>query len=177
MARHQSQSPSPWLVRFAPVLPPDGIALDLACGAGRHTRFLRDRGHKVVAIDKDVSRIAALADDPMIEVIEADLEQPGDNPLKGRCFDAIVVTNYLFRPLLQPLVESLTPGGVLIYETFAVGNERYGRPSNPDYLLERGELLALVETRLSVLGYENAHISDPHPAMVQRICARKDRTS
>jgi SAM-dependent methyltransferase len=174
MDRHQSQTPSPWITRFGPLLSAGGIALDLACGAGRHTRWLRGQGHRVVAVDIDVSRMTGLADDPMTEIIQADLEQPGDNPLIERSFDAIVVANYLYRPLLIPLTECLGPGGVLIYETFAVGNERFGKPSNPDYLLKRGELLALATGRLTVVAYENIEISDPHPAMVQRICARND---
>ena len=102
-----------------------------------------------------------------------DLERPGTAPLAGLRFDAVAVTDYLFRPLLVPLVDSLEPGGVFLYETFALGNERFGRPRNPDFLLQRGELLALAEGRLAVIAYEQRAIPPPTPKIVQRLCARK----
>ena len=165
--------PSPWIVRFAPLIRAEGRVLDLACGAGRHARHLRERGHRVTAIDIDVSALADVAGDAGIEIVQADLEKGGPGPLKGRRFAAAVVTNYLFRLLLAPLVDCLEPGGVLLYETFAVGNERFGRPRNPDYLLERGELLALAAGQLEVIAYEHVALARPAPAMVQRLCARK----
>ena len=165
--------PSPWIVRFAGLIQAEGCVLDLACGAGRHARHLRERGHRVTAVDIDVSAVADMAGDPGIEIVRADLEKGGPGPLEGRHFDAVVVANYLFRPLLASLVDCLAPGGVLLYETFAVGNERFGRPRNPDYLLERGELLALAAGRLEVVAYEHVAVTQPAPAMVQRLCARK----
>ena len=173
MHRHRSRVPSPWITRFAGLIAPHGRVLDLACGGGRHTRYLRGRGLRVTAIDIDTSGLADLADDPLIEIVETDLERPGADPLAGRRFDAVVVTDYLFRPLLVPLVDCLVPGGVFLYETFALGNERFGRPRNPDYLLQRGELLALAAGRLTVIAYENVAIPPPTPKIVQRLCARK----
>ena len=150
-----------------------GQVLDLACGGGRHTRYLRECGLKVTPIDIDTTGLADLADDPLVEIVEMDLERPGAEPLAGRRFDAVVVTDYLFRPLLVPLVDCLLPGGVFLYETFAVGNERFGRPRNPDYLLQRGELLALAEGRLTVVAYEHLAVLPPTPKIVQHLCARK----
>ena len=132
MHRHRSRGPSPWITRHAGLIAAGGRALDLACGGGRHTRYLRDRGLRVTAIDIDISGVCDLADDPLVEIVEMDLERPGTTPLAGRRFDAVVVTDYLFRPLLVPLVDCLEPGGVFLYETFALGNERFGRPRNPD---------------------------------------------
>ena len=132
MHRHRSRGPSPWITRHAGLIAAGGRALDLACGGGRHTRYLRDRGLRVTAIDIDISGVCDLADDPLVEIVEMDLERPGTTPLAGRRFDAVVVTDYLFRPLLVPLVDCLEPGGAFLYETFALGNERFGRPRNPD---------------------------------------------
>ena len=173
MQRHRSPAPSLWITRFATLIATGGTVLDLACGAGRHAHYLRRRGHRVMAVDIDVSGMADAEDDLLLEIVRTDLEHGADNPLEGRRFDAVVAVNYLFRPLLLPLVECLDSGGILLYETFAVGNERFGRPRNPDYLLERGELLALAAGRLTVIAYENVETSHPGPAMVQRLCARK----
>ena len=174
MHRHPARAPSPWIARHAGLIAAGGRVLDLACGGGRHTRYLRDRGLRVTAIDIDTAGLADLAEDPLVEIVETDLEQPGAAPLAGRRFDAVVVTDYLYRPLLIPLVDCLVPGGVFIYETFAVGNERFGRPRNPDYLLQRGELLALAAGRLSVRAYENAALPPPNAKIVQRICGRRE---
>ena len=176
MHRHRSRVPSPWIVRFAGLIAQGGHVLDLACGGGRHTRYLRRRGLRVTAIDIDTAGLADLAADPLTEIVEADLERPGADPLAGRRFDAVVVTDYLFRPLLVPLVDCLAPGGVFLYETFAVGNERFGRPRNPDFLLKRGELLALAEGRLTVTAYETIAVPPPDPRIVQRLCARRPAT-
>ncbi len=173
MHHHRSRTPSPWIVRHAGLIAGGGHVLDLACGGGRHTRLLRERGLRVTAIDIDTAGLADLAGDPLVEIVETDLERPGAAPLAGLRFDAVVVTGYLFRPLLVPLIECLEPGGVFLYETFALGNERFGRPRNPDYLLQRGELLALAEGRLTVIAYEHLALPPPTPKIVQRLCARK----
>jgi SAM-dependent methyltransferase len=157
-------------MRFAPLIPQGGTVLDLACGRGRHTRYLSGLGFRVVAVDIELSGMADLASNERVELMEADLES-GPWPLDGRLFEAIVVTNYLHRPLLPRLVECLAPGGVLLYETFARGNERFGRPSNPAFLLEPGELLVAFGSRLQVVAYEHGIENEPRPALRQRICA------
>jgi len=169
MAAHGHEAPSAWVLRFCALIKPGGLALDLACGGGRHARLLRDRGHQVVAVDRDQAALASLIGEPGIYPVRADLEADGW-PFRPRCFDAIVVANYLHRPLFPLLRESLAEEGVLIYETFAVGNERYGRPSNPAFLLRRDELIEAVRP-LEIVAFEQGRISSPRPAVVQRICA------
>ena len=154
------------------MLPPGGEVLDLACGAGRHTRFLLDGGHSVLAVDRDITQLGALASAAGITALEADLEA-GGWPFGPRRFAGVVVTNYLHRPLLSALVAAVAPGGLLIYETFGQGNERFGRPRNPDFLLRPGELPAAIAGRLELLAYEHGEVSDPRPAVVQRIAARR----
>lgn len=169
-ARGEPTPPVPWLVQWAGLIPPGATVLDVAAGKGRHTRFFAGRGHKVTAIDRDVS---ALHPAENVEVIEADLEDGRPWPLRDRRFGAVIVTNYLHRPLMPALLEAVEPGGVLLYQTFMIGNERFGRPSNPDFLLEDGELLELVRGKFSVVAYEARLISEPSVAMVQRIAARR----
>ena len=171
--RHLSITrPSPWVTRFAPLVRQGGTVLDLACGGGRHSRSLLDLGYTVVAVDLDVEPVAHLATRPKLEIIRWDLEQEGSWPLPGRLFDGIVVSNYLHRPLFPVLVDSLGSGGVLIYETFARGNEAYSRPRNPDHLLLGGELLAMTQGRLQIIAYEHGFVEDsPCPGVIQRICA------
>lgn len=160
--------PSSWVVRCAALIKPHGAVLDLACGSGRHADFLARAGYRVTAIDRDISRLVPGAG---IDIVEADLEDGTPWPLPGRTFDGIVVTNYLHRPLFPILIDSLNPGGALIYETFAAGNENLGRPRNPDFLLRDGELFEAVAGKLSVVAYEAGRIDDPAPAIVQRIAA------
>ena len=167
---HLLDQPSAWVVRFAPRIPHQGRVLDLACGAGRHTRLLAELGYPALAVDIDVSRLGAIATRPGVTAYQADLEGT-PWPFAGDQFAGIVVTNYLHRPLLPKLLAALDPGGVLIYETFAVGNERFGRPSNPDFLLVPGELLDAVRGAARVLAFEDLIVSEPKPAAVQRICA------
>ncbi len=149
-------------MRWAPRVA-HGPVLDLACGEGRHARFFRDLGFEVVAVDVKPIQMEG------IRFVEADLES-SPWPLQGELFGAIVVTNYLHRPLFAKLVESLDEGGVLIYETFMAGNERFGRPSNPAFLLRPGELLKAFES-LEILGFEEGEVERPKRAMIQRICA------
>jgi SAM-dependent methyltransferase len=166
---HDLETPSPWIVRWAGAIPAGGRVLDVACGKGRHLRYLASLGLAVVGIDRDAQALAALAGLRGVELRVADIEG-GPWPFAPGEFDGVVVTNYLHRPLFPDLVAALRSGGVLVYETFARGNERYGRPSNPDFLLETGELLRRVEP-LSVIGFEEGLVSSPKEALIQRICA------
>lgn len=165
-------TPDPWVRRFAPLVRSGGTVLDLASGAGRHARLFLERGHSVVALDRTVAALQPMAGRKGLEIVEADIEA-GPWPLDGRTFDAIVVVNYLHRPLMARLAESLNPGGVLIYRTFAIGNERFGKPSNPDFLLRPNELLECFAGKLEVIAYEAGEIAEPKPAIIQRICAIK----
>jgi SAM-dependent methyltransferase len=167
---HDLSAPSPWLVRWAPVIHAGGPVLDVASGSGRHARWLAARGHPVDAVDRDAAAIAALAGVPGVRALCADIEGGAWPYLRGR-YAGLVVTNYLHRPLFPDLLDALAPGGVLIYETFALGHERFGRPSNPAFLLRPGELLEVVRGRLRVIAYEDIEIAEPKPALVQRICA------
>jgi SAM-dependent methyltransferase len=160
---------SSWIAAWSGLVPPGAAVLDLAAGSGRHTAFFAGRGHPVTALDRDVS---ALAPSDTVEVIAADLEDGSPWPLADRRFGAIVVTNYLHRPLFPALFAALLPGGILLYETFMEGNERFGKPSRPEFLLKDGELLGLGRGRFSVTAYEARMISQPKMAMVQRIAAR-----
>jgi SAM-dependent methyltransferase len=169
MADDARGAPLPWIVQWAGLVPPDAAVLDLAAGRGRHALFFAERGNKVVAVDRDISRLPAHAD---IEPLAADLEDGSPWPLDGRRFGAAVVTNYLHRPLMPALLEAVEPGGVLLYQTFMEGNERFGKPDRPDHLLRDGELLELVRGTFSVTAYEARLISAPM-AMVQRIAARR----
>jgi SAM-dependent methyltransferase len=163
---------SDWLLRWAHLIPPGGRVLDVAAGSGRHARWLAGRGFVVTAVDRDAAAMTALGG--VAETIVADLE--GDPwPLPGRNFDAVLVTNYLWRPLLPKVVQSVGPSGVLLYETFAAGNESVGRPARPDFLLGRGELL-VVAAGLHVVAFEDGFLGNPD-RFVQRIAAvREART-
>jgi SAM-dependent methyltransferase len=167
-------APSAWVVRHAAFIHPGGRVLDIACGHGRHSRYLAGRGLQVVAVDRDAQALAALAGVAGVRALVADLESCAW-PFAGELFDGVVVTNYLHRPLLAPMIDSLAPDGILIYETFAQGNERYGRPSNPKFLLRPGELLEAAKG-LRVLAYEDLFVSAPGPALVQRLCARNGQS-
>ena len=142
--------------------------LDLAAGSGRHTNLLLDMGLRVTAVDRDIAALQALAGE-RCTVREIDLEN-GEAWTLGGEYDGIVVTNYLHRPLFPALRAALAPGGIVIYETFAAGNERFGRPSNPDFLLRSGELLDAF-AGLTVIAFEQGEVSRPRPAVIQRIAA------
>jgi SAM-dependent methyltransferase len=156
--------------RFAPHIRAGGSVLDVACGGGRHARYLAALGLQVLAVDIDAAALASLAGVAGVRAETVDLEG-APWPYAGRSFDAVVVTRYLHRPLLVPMVEALAPDGVLIYETFAAGNERFGRPRNPEFLLQPGELLELARGCLRVIAYEDLFVESPKPALIQRICA------
>jgi SAM-dependent methyltransferase len=163
---------SAWVARFAGLVPRGGRVLDVACGGGRHARFFLERGHPATAVDRDISGVADLGDNPSLEILEFDLEAGAAWPFAGRTFEGVVVANYLWRPILAEIVGAVAPGGgVLFYETYARGQERFGRPRNPDFLLEPGELLEAVRGTLRVVAYEDRIVEEPDPKAVQRIVA------
>jgi len=169
---HTLAAPSPWVVRWASALPAGASVLDVACGSGRNARWLAARGLRVTGIDRNAEALAGLA--PIAHTVVTDIEG-GPWPLPaGTVFDAVVVTNYLYRPLWPQLLAAVAPGGRLIYETFAAGNETVGKPSNPAFLLAPGELLDVVRGQLRVIGYEDGFVSSPREAYVQRICAVRE---
>ena len=169
-APHASIEPSAWVQRWSHLVAQDARVLDVACGSGRHLRWFAQRGCRVTGVDRDAAALEASRSSGA-ELIHSDIEN-GRWPLVQRRFDAVVVTNYLWRALLPQIVESVDAGGVLIYETFALGNERYGKPSNPDFLLRPGELLTLVQG-LRVVAFEDGFETPPERC-VQRIVAVRE---
>jgi SAM-dependent methyltransferase len=166
---HGAGSASRWLLRWVHLIPTGGKVLDVAAGSGRHTRWLAARGFVVTAIDRDTAAMQSLANSA--RTIVADIE--GERwPLDGQTFDAVLVTNYLYRPLFPSLVAAVAPGGVLVYETFAAGNESVGRPARPDFLLAPGELLGAVPG-LRIVAYEDGFLDDPQ-RFVQRLVAVRE---
>jgi SAM-dependent methyltransferase len=163
---HGTEDVSPWIQRWTHLVPAGAAVLDLACGRGRHARWFAQRGHPVTAVDRDGEALATLQG--VAETLEADLEN-GPWPFPGRQFAAVIVTNYLWRPLFPQLLASVAPGGVLLHETFAQGNETVGKPSRPDFLLKPGELLDAYR-ELRVVAFEDGFLDTP-PRFVQRIAA------
>ena len=156
-------TPSPWVARWAGLIP-QGDVLDVACGSGRHARFLAGLGYSVTALDREPQVLES------VRFIRTDLEDGSPWPLSGERFQGVVVANYLHRPLFPLLMSSLVPGGVLLYETFMLGNERYGKPSNPAFLLRPGELW-LAFPGLQVIAFEQGTAALPKAAVMQRLCA------
>ena len=157
------ETASRWVLRWMELVD-RGPVLDVAAGSGRHSILFAERGLEVIAVDREPLNV------PGVRFVKADLEDGGPWPFAGQRFAAIVVTNYLHRPLLPHLAASLADGGVLIYETFMAGNERFGRPSNPAFLLRPGELLE-VFADLRILAFEQGMVRSPKPALIQRLCA------
>ena len=167
MKEHDIVAPSAWVVRWAPLIT-RGRVLDLACGGGRHARHLAGLGHEVTAVDREPQSLAA------VRFVRADLEDGSPWPLPGEQFQGIVVANYLHRPLFPLISRALAPGGVLIYETFMAGNERFGKPANPAFLLLPGELWAAFGG-LHIIAFEQGLSLQPKAAMLQRLCAVRAR--
>ncbi len=168
-------NPSDWVVRFQHLFREGGKVLDLAAGSGRHSIYFLQRGYSVVAVDKNPGPLEFLLSCSKARLIVADLEDGSPWPLNGELFDGILVSNYLYRPLCNAILDALAPEGVLIYETFAEGNEVFGSPKNKDYLLRAGELIDLVQNSLHIVSYEHGVISYPPDMKVkQRICAVKN---
>jgi SAM-dependent methyltransferase len=164
---HDIVAPSAWVARWAALIT-RGRVLDLACGSGRHARHLAGLGHEVTAVDREPQSL------PGVRFVRADLEDGSPWPLPGERFQGIVVANYLHRPLFSAIEAALAPGGVLIYETFMLGNERFGKPANPDFLLRPGELWTAFRG-LQVIAFEQGLGLQPKPAVMQRLCARRPR--
>ena len=162
--------PSPWVARFFSGIRENGRVLDVACGAGRHLVMGASTGRRMVGIDRDIAPARAQVTGLGVKLIEADLEAGGPFPFPAASFDGVVVTNYLWRPILPAIVASVASDGVLVYETFALGNEAYGRPSNPAFLLRPGELLAATANQLCVIAFEQGRLTEPD-RVVQRILA------
>ena len=163
---HGTEAPSAWVRRWTLLVPRGGSVLDVACGFGRHMRWFSQRGHPVTGVDRAQEAVDAVAG--LGEAVCADIEN-GPWPFAGRSFDAVVVTNYLWRPLWPAILLSVAPGGILIYETFAAGNETVGKPARPDFLLQPGELLRECH-EMHVVAYEDGFLDEP-PRFVQRIAA------
>jgi len=175
-SRHLGMTePSDWFRAFQPLIAAGGSVLDVAAGGGRHTRFFADAGYQVTALDRNTGPLMPFGETHGVEVIEADLEDDTPWPFGGRTFDAVAVCNYLHRPLFGDLIAALKPGGVLLYETFALGNEIYSKPRNPDHLLKSGELIELVGGRLQVVAYRHGIVQGGEcPGVKQMICAVKN---
>lgn len=172
MAHSNDAKPSAWVARFAPLIRPGGTVLDVACSVGRNARWLARHGWRVEAVDRDEAAIATLQRVENISARQADLEG-APWPYPGRKFDAIVVCRYLHRQLLPIFAENLTGNGILIYETFMTGQDRFGHPRNPDFLLQPDELLNVYSNMLEVISFEQGIMCEPEPAVLQRICARQ----
>lgn len=171
MPNHQPPAaPSAWIEQHAHHVPAGGHVLDLACGGGRHARLFLRLGHPVTAVDRNIDRVTDLSTQAAVTLLEADLENK-PWPLPGQRFDAVIVRNYLYRPLLPHIVAAVAPGGLLLYDTYAVGNEHLGRPRNPDFLLRPNELLHWVCADFTVCAYRHGRVDTPRPAMRQSLCA------
>ena len=168
--RRDPQAPTSWVRRFLSGIPKSGRVLDVACGSGRHLRLALELGYDVVGVDRDLSGVSDLQGTPGVELVEADLEDGRPFPFRDQSFSGVIVTKYLWRPILPDIVGCVARDGLLIYETFAVGNERSGRPSNPDFLLRPGELIDAVRGRLVPIAFEHVTLSNPQ-RIVQRIAA------
>ncbi|MFT6432451.1 MAG: SAM-dependent methyltransferase [Candidatus Azotimanducaceae bacterium] len=186
MSHDRTSNVTSWVRKFAPLVQPNATVLDLACGGGRHTEFFLARGHQVIALDKDTSGLAAYADDPACQVTTFDLESSDlaisnqseviyseQLPFFGRNLQCIVVVNYLHRPLMSALIQALSPGGILIYQTFMAGNEQYGRPKNADFLLSPLELANTFNPECDQIDFFEGFVSAPKRAVIQCYCGRK----
>ena len=170
---HQNIPPLDWVVQHAGQIAAPGHVLDVACGSGRHTRYLLSLGYRVTALDRDTGAVSDLAGRPNLRIMENDLEDGSPWPVAGELFQGIVVSNYLYRPLYDALVNALATGGILIYQTFSDGNAAYGKPRNPNFLLRENELLDVFGPRLTVLDFDQGYTDHPSPAVIQKICCRK----
>ncbi|KAB2846731.1 MAG: class I SAM-dependent methyltransferase [Hyphomicrobiaceae bacterium] len=170
---HAPREASAWISRFLPAAKGRGRMLDVAAGGGRHMRLGLHLGLAATGVDRNIEGLSDLAGRSDVEIIKADLEAGAPPPFAGRRFEAVVVTNYLWRPILPAIIEAVAADGILLYETFALGQERHGRPSNPRYLLKPNELLDFVHGKLFVAAFEDGFLEGPpgRRRRVQRIAA------
>ena len=172
--------PSPWVARFAPIAQKNTAVLDIAAGGGRHSQVFLNQGHPVTAIDKNTTALSDLPHQENLKIVKFDMETDNSmfaqgSPLFCQTFGVIVVVNYIFRPLFPGLMDALAPGGLFLYETFALGNEAYARPRNPDHLFKSGELLELTSGQMQIVAYEHGIVENGDiPGVKQRLCAVKD---
>ena len=169
--QHGPSNPSNWVQRFLPGIKLGGEILDVACGGGRHLRYALEQGYRVTGIDRDLSQLEDIATRGDVGLIEADLETGHAFPLKEMRYDGVIITNYLWRPILGDIIGCVSDDGVLIYETFALGHERHGKPSSPNFLLKNNELLEAILPCLTVIAYEHGVRGKEYPKIVQRIAA------
>jgi SAM-dependent methyltransferase len=172
-AHHGLAPPEPTIVAWSKHLPAGGTVLDVAAGGGRHALWFANRGHLVTAVDRDTEALRERAG-PNFRVITADVEKH-EWPLPQQRFDAVVVVNYLWRPLLPTLIQAVAVHGYLLYETFAIGNEQFGRPRNPDFLLQPDELRLAMPDSMDVIDHWQGEVGDPPTAVRQRLLARRKR--
>lgn len=172
-AHHEESPVSPWIRAYARYAPARGCVLDVACDGGRNGREFLTNGYRVTFADIDCAGVADLEGRQDVTIVQKDLEDGSPWPFAPRSFDIVVVTNYLWRPRLADMIDTVAEGGLLLYETFAVGNEAYGRPKNPKFLLRPGELFDAVRGKMHVIAYEQTFRNDPSPAVIQHIAARK----
>lgn len=166
--------PSDWVRRFHSLIRPSGNVLDLACGSGRHTHFFLDKGFFVTAVDREIDELKEFSSLKRLEILKYDIEGSEEWPFSDRTFDGVIVVNYLYRPIFPKLSEVIAKDGLLIYQTFFEGNEVFGRPRNPDFLLKPNELLDVFGNKLKIICFEQGYVNDPSPAMIQGICCRKE---
>ena len=170
---HRTTAPEPTIAAWAKHLPAAGSVLDVAAGSGRHALWFAEQGHHVTAVDRDTEALRARPHD-RVRVVTADLEN-APWPLPGEQFDAVLVVNYLWRTLLPTLIASVAGSGHLLYETFAIGNEQFGRPRNPDFLLQPDELRLALPDTFEVIEFGHGVVGDPPTAVRQRLLARRRR--
>ena len=164
---------SPWVREHYKYVKEGGLVLDLACGNGRHGKFLMEKGFKVVFLDLDISQLTGVCNKLVNQIIQHNLEDGSSWPFAPEMFDAVVVTNYLHRPIFKKLISVISCDGLLIYETFAKGNEAFGKPSNPNFLLNPEELIELVRPKMRVTSFHEGYSNDGRNAIMQKIVAMK----
>ena len=169
----QISQPLPFIAKWLPDDLKAMNVLDYACGGGRHGKLAMERGAHVTFADIDLEGLSEFAINENVSLLQADLEDERRWPFKGRQYDVVIVTNYLYRPRLSDIFELVKPGGIILYRTFAQGNEVFGRPKNPEFLLQTNELHGVAQKNFSILHYEQGEVDTPNPAVIQRLVAQR----